>query len=158
MRRVLGVGRVPTPNSSRFADYWHSRMLQKFPFLVEIFYWILTYIFYSMTDFLSRVWYGGANGLWSVAQDHGIFLLELEAALLGKEAATAVGTQSWMERRLQQWYLAGANAGDWRGVWLTMLNRSYALLHLPGTVSFIAFYYWAAPTHAHLLRPQPQAR
>lgn len=38
--------------------------------------------------------------------------------------------------------------GNWRGVWLTILNRGYALIHIPGTVGFIAYYYATAPTHS----------
>ncbi|KAL8409814.1 hypothetical protein RB594_008052 [Gaeumannomyces avenae] len=144
-RRVLGVWTVTTPNSSRFAGHWHSRVLQKFPFLIEMFYWIITYIFYRLTAVLSQVWYGGVKSLWDVAQDHGIALLELEAVLFGPRGAT--GTDRWMEWRLQQWFLAGGDTLDWRGIWLMVLNRSYALIHIPGTVGFIAYYYWAAPSH-----------
>ncbi|KAH8846596.1 hypothetical protein MCOR31_007158 [Pyricularia oryzae] len=146
LRRIFNVWTVQTPNSSRFAQHWHSRVLQKFPFLIEMFYWILTYFFYRMTAVLSQVWYGGTKGLWDVAQGHGIALLELEARVFGASGTT--GTERWMEWNLQQWYLQGAEAGDWRGIWLTVLNRSYALIHIPGTVGFIAYYYWAAPTHA----------
>ncbi|KNB19662.1 hypothetical protein FOXG_16892 [Fusarium oxysporum f. sp. lycopersici 4287] len=37
---------VHTPNSSRYAKYWHSRFIQKFPFLVEMFYWVVNLLFY----------------------------------------------------------------------------------------------------------------
>jgi len=32
-------------------------------------------------------------------------------------------------------------------LFLTVLNRSYALIHIPGTVGFIAFWYYVAPSH-----------
>ncbi|KLU90277.1 integral membrane protein [Magnaporthiopsis poae ATCC 64411] len=144
-RRVLGVWTVVTPNSSRFAGHWHSRVLQKFPFLIEMFYWIVTFFFYRLTAVLSQVWYGGIKTLWDVAQDHGIALLELEALLLAPRGAT--GNGRWLEWRVQQWFLAGGDTLDWRGVWMMLLIRSYALIHIPGTVGFIAYYYWAAPNH-----------
>lgn len=34
---------VVSPNSRRFKDYFLSRLLQKFPFLVEAWYWALIY-------------------------------------------------------------------------------------------------------------------
>ncbi|TPX19043.1 uncharacterized protein E0L32_011287 [Thyridium curvatum] len=144
-RRLLGLWTIRTPNSSRFAGHYHSRVLQKFPFLVEMFYWVVTYFFYQLTAVLSRVWWGGTKGLWDVAQDHAIAILELEAVALG--AGGLQGTRRWAEWRIQQWFLAGADAADWRGVGLTVLNRVYALIHIPGTVGFIAFYYWFAPSH-----------
>ncbi|KAK8117720.1 uncharacterized protein PG998_006001 [Apiospora kogelbergensis] len=143
-RRILGIWTVHTPNSLRFARHVHSRILQKFPFLIEMFYWILTYFFYRMTAYLSAVWYGGSVGLWNVAQDHGISILELEAWFVGGKGT---GTERWIEWRVQQWFLAGVVAGDVRELLLTILNRVYALIHIPGTVGFIAWYYTMAPSH-----------
>jgi hypothetical protein len=34
---------VMSPNTRRFQDYFLSRLLQKFPFLVEAWYWALIY-------------------------------------------------------------------------------------------------------------------
>ncbi|KAK7937796.1 uncharacterized protein PG986_014664 [Apiospora aurea] len=143
-RRILGIWTVHTPNSFRFARHVHSRILQKFPFLIEMFYWILTYFFYRMTAYLSAVWYGGSMGLWNVAQDHGISILELEAWITGSRGT---GTDRWIEWRVQQWFLAGVAEGDIRELFLTILNRVYALIHIPGTVGFIAWYYAMAPSH-----------
>lgn len=42
--RIWGVGReVTTPNTRRFKGYFLSRLLEKFPFLVECWYWALIY-------------------------------------------------------------------------------------------------------------------
>ena len=42
--RVLGFRReVVSPNTKRFEGYFLSRLLQKFPFLVEAWYWALIY-------------------------------------------------------------------------------------------------------------------
>jgi hypothetical protein len=41
---VLGMRKdVMSPNTRRFKDYFLSRLLQKFPFLVEAWYWALIY-------------------------------------------------------------------------------------------------------------------
>ncbi|KAF3769466.1 hypothetical protein M406DRAFT_354023, partial [Cryphonectria parasitica EP155] len=82
--------------------------------------------------------------MWDVAQEHALAILELETYIFGRTALT--GTSRWIEWNVQQWFLTGARAGDWRGTFLTVLNRSYALIHIPGTVGFIAFYYYMSPT------------
>lgn len=42
--RVLGFSKeVTSPNTRRFQDYFLSRLLKKFPFLVEAWYWALIY-------------------------------------------------------------------------------------------------------------------
>jgi hypothetical protein len=96
-----------------------------------MFYWILTYFFYRMTAYLSAVWYGSTESLWMVAQDHGIALLESEAWFVG---STSTSASRWVEWNVQQWFLAGVEAGDVRRYLLTFLNRAYALIHIPGTV------------------------
>jgi hypothetical protein len=112
---------IHTPNTSRFRDNIHSRILQKFPFLIEMFYWIINYAFYRMTSISSQRLFGKTN-IWEVAQGHGIAVLELEQF-------------SWLsflfpvgERSVQQWFMNGHQD------LLTTLNRTYALIHIPGTV------------------------
>ncbi|KAF2094319.1 hypothetical protein NA57DRAFT_46879 [Rhizodiscina lignyota] len=135
-RRVCGCLIVDTPNTSRFRNNWHSRLLQKFPFLIEMFYWIINYAFYRMTAVLSQRIFA-ATGIWEVAQSHGIQVLEIE------QFAPLI---HWLfpirERNVQQWFMAGHQDA------LTVLNRVYALIHIPGTVGFIAWYYYVAPNHA----------
>ncbi|PSR76970.1 hypothetical protein BD289DRAFT_486690 [Coniella lustricola] len=143
-RRVFGIWTVRTPNSSRFARHIHSRLLQKFPFLVEMFYWVLQFFFYRLTAYMAAVYYGGNKQMWDVAQNHALAVLDVETHMFGRVDMT--GTQRWIEWNVQQWFLTGAKAGDWRGSFLTILNRSYALIHIPGTVGFIAFYYYMSPT------------
>ncbi|CAK7268532.1 hypothetical protein SEPCBS57363_003141 [Sporothrix epigloea] len=103
-------------SSSRFANYYHSRVLAKFPFLVEMFYWAVSFFFYRLTSILAQKQYG------------------------------VIGKERWVEYRVQRWYLTGADGGDLRGLWLSILDYGYSLIHIPGTVGFIAFYYRYAPT------------
>ncbi|KAH0103106.1 hypothetical protein KCU60_g9104, partial [Aureobasidium melanogenum] len=75
-RRLLGLT-IRTPNTSRFKNNIHSRVLQRFPFLLEMFYWIINYAFYRMTAILSQRIFAG-KGIWTVAESHGLAILEFE--------------------------------------------------------------------------------
>lgn len=123
-KRTLCGLTLYTPNSSRFAHHFHSRILQRFPFLIEMFYWIITYAFYRCTSILSQSLFAGTP-IWDVAQDHALSVLEFEQF-------------SWLrflfpipEVQVQQWFMHGHQS------FLTVLNRSYALIHIPGTVGYV---------------------
>jgi hypothetical protein len=120
VRNILGW-KVTTPNTSRFRNHVHSRILQRFPFLIEMFYWIINYAFYRMTSVMSAKLFAG-RGIWDVAQEHGIAVLEAEE----------YGLLSFLfpvrERDVQQWFMFGHQDA------LTILNKCYALIHIPGTV------------------------
>lgn len=119
-RRCCGAN-IYTPNTSRFADYYHSRLLQMFPFLIEMFYWAILYAFYRCTSVLSQATFS-KMGIWVVAQDHGLAVLEFEQF--------SVLSFLWPIKELdvQRWFMHGHQT------FLTVLNRSYALIHVPGTV------------------------
>ncbi|XPT00086.1 hypothetical protein M3J09_009247 [Ascochyta lentis] len=125
--------KVVMPNTSRFRNHMHSRILQRFPFLIEMFYWIINYAFYRMTSILSTRLFAG-RGIWDVAQEHGLAVLEAEAN----------GMLSFLfpirEQSVQQWFMHGHQDA------LTVLNKCYALIHIPGTVGFICWYYYVAPS------------
>ncbi|MCJ1277320.1 hypothetical protein MMC21_005132 [Puttea exsequens] len=131
-RRVFGLT-VYTPNTSRFSHHLHSRILQKFPFVIEMFYWIITYLFYRMTKVMSQRIF--TTSIIDVAQAHGLSVLEFE------QFSWASFLFPWREHDVQQWFMEGHQTA------LTVLNRAYALIHIPGTVGFIAWYYYIAPSH-----------
>ncbi|KAF2260701.1 hypothetical protein CC78DRAFT_584478 [Lojkania enalia] len=124
---------IPMPNTSRFKNNIHSRILQRFPFLIEMFYWIINYAFYRFTAIASQRLYAG-TGIWNAAQDHGIAVLEAEE----------FGWLSFLfpirELDVQRWFMNGHQDA------LTILNKAYALIHIPGTVGFICWYYYVAPS------------
>ncbi|KAK6387631.1 hypothetical protein LTS17_000900 [Exophiala oligosperma] len=127
---------VRTPNSSRFSDHVHSRILQKFPFLIEMFYWVLNLLFYVLTKAIAQLTLSTNDGLRELAQEHGILILDIEH-------------KSWLsflfpiqEAAFQGWFLHGHLTA------ITFLNRIYSLVHIPGTVAFLSWYYYAAPNHA----------
>ncbi|KAJ9635807.1 hypothetical protein H2199_008159 [Coniosporium tulheliwenetii] len=132
-RNCCGV-LVQTPNTSRFKSTVQSRILQRFPFLIEMFYWVINYAFYRMTSITSQRIFA-KTGIWNVAQAHGIAVLETEQE----------GLLSFLfpvqERTVQYWFMHGHQDA------LTVLNKAYALIHIPGTVGFIAWYYYIAPSH-----------
>lgn len=134
-RFCCGLCTVSTPNTSRFKNKIHSRLFQKFPFLVEMLYWVLNYLFYRMTTVLSNKIFAG-KGIWEAAQDHAITILEIEQF-------------SWLsflfpfrELDVQQWFMHGHQDA------LTFLDRFYSLIHIPGSMAFIVWYYYVAPSHA----------
>ena len=109
------------PNTSRFRNNIHSRILQRFPFLVEMLYWIVNYAFYRMTSITSQRLFAD-TGIWNVAQEHGIAVLEAQ------EYSGLSFLFPFRERNIQQWFMHGHQDA------LTVLNRAYALIHIPGTV------------------------
>lgn len=125
---------VLTPNTSRFRSNWHSRVLFKFPFLLEMFYWIVTYAVYRLTHVLSQALF--SSEIWDLAQDNAFKVLMLE------QYSAVSFLFPLQEIDVQKWFLAG------HPHLLTVLNKAYALIHIPGTVYFMAWYYAAAPTHA----------
>ena len=94
---------------------------QVVPFLIEMFYWIVTYLFYRMTKVVSQNIFSKI-GIWDVAQENGLRLLDIEQ----------FGWLSFLfpvtEHDVQHWFMDGHQSA------LTMLNRWYALVHIPGTV------------------------
>lgn len=120
-RRRCGCFTVYTPNTARFKNNIHARVLQRFPFLIEMFYWIINYAFYRFTSIASQALFA-ESGIWNVAQAHGIAVLEAE------EYSLLSIFFPIQERQVQQWFMHGHQDA------LTVLNKAYALIHIPGTV------------------------
>ncbi|KAF2748776.1 hypothetical protein M011DRAFT_399699 [Sporormia fimetaria CBS 119925] len=132
-RRTCCCMTVYTPNTSRFRKNIHSRILQRFPFLIEMFYWIINYAFYRFTAIASQAIFA-KTGIWQVAEQHGIAVLETEHISMLRILFPL------RERDVQQWFMHGHQDA------LTVLNKAYALIHIPGTVGFICWYYYVAPS------------
>ena len=123
-----------TPDTTRFRGTWLSRVLTKFPFLIEMLYWIITYALYQISRMLSQKFF--ADGIWERAQANGEWILWAEHSPQSPLYYLFPVT----EISVQRWFMTG----DWG---LTLLNRCYALIHIPGTVGFIGWYYYAARSH-----------
>lgn len=113
---------ISTPNSSQFAKNYHSVALHKFPFFVEIFYWILTFVIYRMTHILSQEMFSDA--IWDTAQANGLSVLAAE------QFTPLRFLLPIQEIEVQKWFMDGHYE------LLTFLNRFYALIHIPGTVLY----------------------
>ncbi|KAI9041887.1 phosphatase PAP2 family protein [Aspergillus affinis] len=131
---VCGIT-IDTPDSSRWAHHVHSRLLQKFPFLVEMFYWAVNYLFYSVTKATSQ-WLSPAQiGVVQVAQNHGVSILEFE------HKSFFSFFFSIEEADFQHYFV------EYHPGFMTFFNRIYSLVHIPGTVLFLSWYYYAAEDH-----------
>lgn len=115
-----------------------SRILQRFPFLVEMFYWALNYIAYSMTKKIGAVLYSryGGDEVTELAQQHGIDILTIEHNTIFKIFFPIT------EVDFQRFFLNGHTA------WLTVFNQFYSLVHIPGTVAYISPH---KPSHCHIV-------
>lgn len=115
---------VKTPNTHRFRNHWHSQFLQKFPFLIEMFYWALNYAVYSVTKSLAEKFYDGkGNGVVELAQTHGISILTFEHDSFARFFFPI------REVDVQRFFLVNGHTSL-----MTLLNRAYSLVHIPGTV------------------------
>jgi len=113
---------IITPDTRRFRDNYHSRILQKLPFLIEMFYWALNFVVYSVTkSFAAGLYEGKGNGVVELAESHGINILWLE------HDSVARFLFPLREVDVQSFFL-GHTTG------MTILNRAYSLVHIPGTV------------------------
>lgn len=113
-----------TPNTSRYANHWHSRFIQKFPFLVEMFYWAINLLFYVSIKNASELIFA-TDSIWQIAQDHGIAVLELEHNSIFSFLFPV------KEVDVQMWFRGGHQG------MLTVLNRAYSLIHIPVTVRYV---------------------
>lgn len=114
---------ISTPETHRFRNNVHSQILQKFPFLIEMFYWALNYGVYSFTKGLAASFYDGkGNGVVELAQSHGISILWFEHDSIARFFFPL------KEVDVQSFFLNGHTSA------MTLLNRAYSLVHIPGTV------------------------
>jgi hypothetical protein len=128
--------RVYTPNTERFQNNWHSIFLNKFPFLIEIFYWLVTYALYRAAHIASQHYFG--KEIWDQAEANGLRVLEIEQVSWAKFFFPI------REIDVQRWFIGYPGEFPGHSTLLTLLNRAYALIHIPGTVLFIAWYYKSA--------------
>lgn len=94
--------------------------MQKFPFLLEMFYWILTYAIYRLTHVFAQAHF--SESIWDVAQENGLRVLNVEQFSWARFAFPI------QEIEVQRWFLKN------HGTFLTVLNKFYALVHIPGGV------------------------
>lgn len=122
-RSCCGLTTVQTPDNSKFASNIHSRVLAKFPFLMEMFYWILNFVTYALTKAVSAQFLVRGGSVLDLAREHGLQVLWLE------HDSFLSFLFPIRENEFQGWFLNGHTG------LLTHLNRLYSLVHIPGTVT-----------------------
>lgn len=116
-----------TDPPGQYTHLIHSRILQKFPFLIEMFYWGLNYLAYLFSK-EGAVKLHNLNGKVNVqlAEDHGIGILNFEHQSMFSFLFFIP------EVDVQRFFLK-----DHVGT-MTILNQIYSLVHIPGTVACVS--------------------
>ncbi|KAL1797883.1 hypothetical protein ACET3X_004489 [Alternaria dauci] len=131
---ILGMKKdVMSPNTRRFKDYFLSRLLQKFPFLVEAWYWALIYWVYQLGRAFSAVTM--VEGTVNVARRHALQLIHLEQKL-----------HIFFELDVQAWFLKHPFLLHWT-------NRTYSFIHIPGTILFLVWLFYYTTTRNRIDLP-----
>ncbi|KAL9090342.1 MAG: hypothetical protein Q9165_005376 [Trypethelium subeluteriae] len=154
-REVALVGfrsKVETPDTRIFRDRFLSRLLRKFPFLVEAWYWALIYwvcylyhLPFSTTNTpplqvyqLGRAFAAVTivEGTVHVARRHALQLIHIEKQL-----------HLFFELPIQRFFLQ-------RPFLLLWVNRTYSFIHIPGTILFLVWLYYTTTTRNRVLEAQ----
>ncbi|KAF6793746.1 integral membrane protein [Colletotrichum sojae] len=129
MRRIKFFGYqrlVSSPNTRVFKDRLLSRVLRKFPFLVEAWYWALIYWVYQVGRAFTALTLN--EGTVDVARNHALQLIHLEQRL-----------HLFVEVPVQQYFLQMPTVMRW-------INRIYSFIHIPGTILFLVILYYVTTT------------
>ncbi|CAG9954071.1 unnamed protein product [Clonostachys rosea f. rosea IK726] len=117
---------VSTPNTLIFKDRFLSRVLQKFPFLAEAWYWANIYWVYQIGRAISAL--ALVEGTVNVARRHALEVIHLEQEL-----------KIFWELPVQHWFLKHPTLLHW-------INRVYSFIHIPGTILFLVVLYYLTTT------------
>ncbi|KAF4470533.1 integral membrane [Fusarium albosuccineum] len=125
--QVFGYKRiVTTPNTHVFEDRLLSRVLKKFPFLAECWYWFLIYFVYQVGRAVTALTL--VESTVDVARKHALQLIHIEQSL-----------HIFWEVDFQKWFLAHPTILHW-------INRIYSFIHIPGTITFLVMLYYFTTT------------
>ncbi|XAO22009.1 hypothetical protein I312_100772 [Cryptococcus bacillisporus CA1280] len=112
---------VRVPGNERFRGTWTSRLLGMFPFLMEVWYWLLTYWIYQVARAIQALTMGADFRV-----------------LAEKHAREIIAIERWLhidcELSLQKFVMKT----DWL---LIFFNKTYAMVHIPATIAFMAYSY-----------------
>ncbi|KAK2056966.1 integral membrane protein [Colletotrichum caudatum] len=117
---------VTTPNTRVYKVRLLSRVLRKFPFLVEAWYWALLYWVYQLGRAFTALTLN--EGTVDVARRHALQLIHVEQRL-----------HVFIEVPVQQYFLQMPTVMHW-------INRIYSFIHIPGTIFFLVILYYVTTT------------
>ncbi|KAG5990333.1 hypothetical protein E4U54_004134 [Claviceps lovelessii] len=124
---ILGYERLVTsPNTLVFKDRFLSRVLRKFPFLVEAWYWALIYWVYQIGRAFTAL--ALSQDTVDVARRHALELIHVEQRL-----------HILYEVPIQRFFLQHSTVMQW-------INRVYSFIHIPGTIFFLVMLYFVTTT------------
>ncbi|KAK3311061.1 PAP2 superfamily-domain-containing protein [Chaetomium strumarium] len=112
---------VTTPNTEVFRTRFLSRVLQRFPFLVEVWYWALIYWVYQLGRAFTAVTL--QESTVHTAREHALQVIHVEQRL-----------GIFIEPAVQRWFLQSPTLMRWT-------NRVYSFIHIPGTILFLIVLY-----------------
>nr|KAK5451279.1 hypothetical protein LTR18_001298 [Exophiala xenobiotica] len=117
---------IDTPNTGAFQTRLLSKVLLRFPFIVEIIYWALIYGVYQMGRAMLAERLSGSTV--EIARHHALQVIRLEEKL-----------HIFWEPAIQRFFLQYPGVMYW-------INRIYSFVHLPATITFLVGLYWFAIT------------
>lgn len=133
--RLLGLrARVTSPNTRVFKDRLLSRLLRKFPFLVEAWYWALIYWVYQLGRAFTALTL--VESTVDVARQHAIQLIHIEQSL-----------HIFWELPIQQAFMRHPVIMHWT-------NRIYSFIHIPGTIAFLVWLFYFTTTRNRVMERQ----
>lgn len=131
--KVLGYRKViQTPNTAVFRNRFLSRVLHKFPFLAEAWYWALIYWVYQLGRAFTAVTI--VDGTVHVARKHALWLIEVE--------------KKWhifWELPIQRFFISYPMLMRW-------INWLYSFIHIPGTIAFLVWLFYYTITSNRLVQ------
>ncbi|KAF2104902.1 hypothetical protein NA57DRAFT_71103 [Rhizodiscina lignyota] len=125
---------LTSPNTRVFKGCLLSRLLRKFPFLVEAWYWALIYWVYQLGRAFTAVTL--VESTVDVARQHALQLIHIEQKL-----------HIFWEVPIQKAFMA-------HPLLMTWTNRIYSFIHIPGTIAFLVWLYYHTTTRNRLLERQ----
>ncbi|KAK8219977.1 hypothetical protein M8818_000393 [Zalaria obscura] len=126
---------VWSADTKQFEDRMLSRLLRRFPFLVEVWYWALIYWVYQLGRAFTAVTI--VQGTVHSARRHAVQLIHLEQRL-----------HIFWELSIQQFFLQYPLLMHW-------INRIYSFIHIPGTILFLIGLYYYTITSNRLTFASP---
>ncbi|KGO67681.1 hypothetical protein PITC_064440 [Penicillium italicum] len=136
---LLGLNyEVSSPNTIVYQDRLLSRLLRKFPFLVECWYWALVYWFVQ-TYQLGRAFTAVTlkDDTVDFARRHALQLIVIEEHL-----------GMFWETSIQRYFLHSPLLMSW-------INWIYSFIHIPGTIAFLVWLYYYTTVRNRIDESQP---
>ncbi|KAK4171678.1 PAP2 superfamily-domain-containing protein [Triangularia setosa] len=113
---------VTTPNTVVFKERFLSRVLQRLPFLAEVWYWALIYWVYQLGRAFTAVTL--QESTVDTAREHALQVIHMEQRL-----------GIFIEPAVQGWFLQRPELMRWT-------NKTYSFIHIPGTILYLIVLYY----------------